>query len=276
MPSLNRPNAPDRLPSSDFGNLFDRPRAFRGSALASANSSPSPLSTPNNYIAAQRRGLRSSEGGNAYPGTASPLASPPLTIVRQRPKLERRSYYSDVIGVSPEKTNNIFSPSDEVPLIIEEDVVLIKKRTTSELSSAESRARRFLGFPGIRFTSGPGSEQPPNKARSGFKWKREFSGRWLEIRIGRKGQSAERSAQASGEATPIPLSHRSSMHLPLTQAPTLLEPEGGHRSSNVASDQRLLLLETQSPLQSATLTPREGLYCRTRRALGLKHDPIDP
>ena len=276
MPSLNRPNAPDRLPSSDFGNLFDRPRALRGSDLASANSSPSPLSTPNNYIAAQRRVLRSSEGGNAYPATVSPLASPPLNIVRQRPKLERRSYYSDVIVVSPDRINNAFLPSNEVPLIIEEDPVLIKKRTASESSSATSRARRLLGFPGIRSTSGPGSEQPPRKVRSDFKWKHEFSGRWLEIRIGRKGQSAEHSAQPSGEATPIPLSHRSSMQLPFTQASTLLEPEGGHQSSNGASDQRLLLPESQSPLQSATLTPREGLYCRTKRALGLKHDPINP
>ena len=276
MPSLKRPNAPDRLPSSDFGNLFGRPRAVRGSDLTSANSSPSPLSTPNNYISTQRRALRSSEGGNAYPATTSPLASPPLAIVRQRPKLERRSYYSDVIVVSPDKTNNTFSSSKEVPLIIEEDPVLIKKRTVSESSSAKSRARRLLGLPGIRITPGPGSEQPPSKARSGFKWKHEFSGRWFEIRIGRKGQSAEHSAQASGEATPMPPSHRSSMYLPLTQAPTVHDPEGGDRSSKVASNQRLLLPGSQSPLQSATLMPREGLYCRTRRALGIKHDPVNP
>ena len=276
MPSLKRPNAPDRLPSSDFGNLFGRPRAVRGSDLASANSTPSPLSTPNSYIAAQRRALRSSEGGNAYPATTSPLASPPLAIVRQRPKLERRSYNSDVIVVSPDKTNNVFSPSKEVPLIIEEDPVVVKNRTASESSSVKSRARRLLGLPGIRITPGPGSEQPSTKASSGFKWKREFSGRWLEIRIGHKGQSAEHSAQASGEATPMPLSHRSSMNPPLIQAPTALDPEGGDRSSNAAGDQRLLLPESQSPLQSATLTPREGLYCRTRRALGLKHDPKNP
>ena len=276
MPSLNRPNAPDRLPSCDFGNLFGRPRAVRGSDLTSANSSPSPLSTPNNYIAAQRRALRSSEGGNAHPATTSPLASPPLSVVRQRPKLERRGYYSDVIVVSPDKTNNIFSPSNEVPLIIEEDPVLIKDRTASESSSAKSRARRLLGLPGNRITYGPVSEQPPSKARSGFKWKHEFSGRWLEIRIGRKGQSAEHSAQASGEATPMPLSHSSSMHLPLSQATTVLDPERGDRSSNVASDQRLLLPESQIPSQSATLTPREGLGHRTRRALGLKHNPTNP
>ena len=275
MPSLNRPNAPDRLPSCDFGNLFGRPRAVRGSDLTSANSSPSPLSTPNNYIAAQRRALRSSESGNAYPAASSPLASPPLSVVRQRPKLERRGYYSDVIVVSPDKTNNIFSPSNEVPLIIEEDPVLIKNRTASE-SSVKARARRPLGSLGIRNTSGPGSEQPPSKARSGFKWKHEFSNRWLEIRIGRKGQSAKHSAQASGEATPIPLSHRSSMHLPLSQATTDLDSKAGDRSSNVASPQRLLLPESQSPLQSATLMPREGLYHRTRRALGFKHNPTNP
>ena len=74
----------------------------------------------------------------------------------------------------------------------------------------------------------------------------------------------------------MPLSHHSSIHLPLTQASTVLDPEDDDRSANGASDQRLLLPESQSPLQSATLTPREGLYCRTRRALGLKHDLINP
>ena len=276
MPSLNRPNAPDRLPSSDFGNLFGRPRAVRGSDRTSANSSPSPLSTPNNYNTAQRRTIRSSEGGNTYPVTTSPLASPPLNVGRQRPKLERRSYYSDAIVVSPDKSNNILSPSNEVPLIIEEDPAPLKDETASESSSLESRARKPPSLPGIRITPGPGSEQPPSKRRSGFKWKHEFSGRWLEIRIGRRGQSAEHSTQASGEATPMPLSHSSSMHLPLTQASTILEPEGGDQSPNVASDQRLLLSGSQSALQSTTPTPREGLYCRTRRALGLKHDPTNP
>ena len=276
MPSLNRPNAPDRLPSSDFGNLFGRSRAIRGSDFTSPNSTPSPLTTPTNYIAAQRRALRSSEGANAAPATNSPWTSPPLAAVRQRPKqAERRNYYSEVSAVSPHEPSNVASPSNDTPLIIEPEPVQPKNRTASESSSVSSRARRLLGLPGIRITPGPGNEQPPSKARSGFKWKREFSGRWLEIRIGRKGQSAEHSVQVSGEATPVPLSHRSTMQFPLTQASTVLDPEARDRSSNAESDQRLVP-ESRDPQQPATLAPREGLYCRTKRALGLKHDPIDP
>lgn len=284
MPSLNRPNAPDRLPSSDFGNLFGRPRAVRGSDLTSANSTPSPLTTPNNYIAAQRRALRSSEGANAAPVPTSPLASPPLAVVRQRPKqAERRSYYSDpsASAVSPpHELFNIPSLSSEVPLIVEEEEPTpLKNRTASDSSSVSSRARRLLRLPGICITpgTGPGDEQPPSKARSGFKWKREFSGRWLEIRIGRKGQSAEHSAQGSEEATPLPLSHRSTMHLPpLSQTSTIAGPEARDRSSHAASDQRLIPESRDDALQSTTLAPKEGLYCRTKRALGLKHDPVIP
>ena len=276
MPSLNRPNAPDRLPSSDFGNLFGRPRAIRGSDLSNLNSTPSPLTTPSNYIAAQRRALRSSEGANSNPALNSPLASPSPLVARQRPKqAERRSYHSDVSAASPRESSNISSPSYGFPLVIEEEPVPLKNRTASESSSVSSRTRRLLGLPGIRITPGAGSEQPPNKARIGFKWKREFSGRWLEIRIGRKEQSAEHSVQASGEATPIPLPPGSIISLPLSKASTSIDLGGHDRSSNAASDQRLLP-ESRDSLRYATLTPREGLYCRTKRVLGLKHGPIEP
>ena len=264
MPSLNRPNAPDRLPSSDFGNLFGRPRAIRGSEFASAKNTPSPLTTPSNYIAAQRRVVHSSEGANSNPASNSPLVSPSSLVARQRPKLvERRKYFSDASDASPRDSSNLRSAPSEVSQTIEAKPTPLRYRTTS------------LNLPGIRITPGAGSEQPPNKARSGFKWKREFSGRWLEIRIGRKGQSAEHSVQASGETTPVPLSQHSAIYLPLSEASTFTDLKDGDRSSNAASNQRLLP-ESRDPLQYATLTPKEGLYCRTKRALGLKHDPIDP
>lgn len=276
MPSLNRPNAPDRLPSSDFGNLFGRPRAPRGSDLASANNTPSPLTTPSNYVAAQRRALRTSEGANVNPASNSPLTSPTPFVSRQRPnQAERRSYHSEVSGKSPRETSNVSSPSSDVAFVIEEELVPLRSRAASESSSLSSRTRRVLGLAGTRLTPGAGSEQPPSKARSGFNWKREFSGRWLEIRIGRRNESAEHSAQESGEATPVPLSQHSTLTLPLTQTSTYRDHEDRDRSSNAASDQ-LLLPESRDSFQYATLTPQEGLYCRTKRALGLKHDPVDP
>lgn len=276
MPTLNRPNAPDRLPSSDFGNLFGRPRAIRGSDLASQNSTPSPLTTPANYISAQRRVLRNSEAGNPNPISNSPLASPSPLGARQFPRqTERRSYNSDASGASPREPSKVSSPSSEVPLIVEEEPVPIKDRTASDSSSLSSRTRKILGLPATHITPGAGSEQSPSKARSGFKWKHEFSGRGLEIRIGRRERPTEHSAEASGEATPIPLSRGSTIPLPLSQATTHIDLEGHDRSSNAASDQRLLP-ESRDSFQYATLTPKEGLYCRTKRVLGFKRDPIDP
>lgn len=276
MPSLNRPNAPNHLPSSDFGNLFGRPRAVRGSDLASSNSSPSPLTTPSNYSAAQRRVLRSSEGASSNQISHSPLASPSAFVARQRPKQAgRRSYHSDVSATSPRESGHVSSHSGEVPLIIEEEPVPLKTRTLSESSSVSWQNRGFLGLPHVRVTTDPESEQPPSKARSGFKWKRELSGRWLQIRIGRKEQSAEHSVEASEEAAPVPLSQCSTIPLPLSQVSTSPDLEKRDGSSNAASDQRLLP-ESRDSFQYASLTPKEGLYCRTKRALGLKHGPIDP
>ena len=275
MPSLNRPNAPNRLPSSDFGNLFGRPRVIRGSDLASPNNSPSPLTSPTNYTAAQRRVLRTSESASSNPGSKSPLASPFASVARQTPKqAERRSHRSDVSAASPRETSHVSSSSGEVPLIIEEEPVPLKTRTLFESSSVSLQKRGFAGSPDVRVTPDPGSEQPPSKARKGFKWKREFSGRWLQIRIGRKEQSAEHSVETSGEATPMPLSQHSTIPLPLSQVSTSSDLKRD-RSSDAASDQQLLR-ESGDSFQYASLTPKEGLYCRTKRALGLKHGPIDP
>ncbi|CAD6585648.1 MAG: accessory factor associated with RNA polymerase II [Alectoria sarmentosa] len=251
-------------------------RALRGSDLTSSNSTPSPLTTSINYLAAQRRVLDGSEGGNSNPIANSPSSSPSALVTRQRPKqADRRSYHSDASAASPREPSNVSSPSSEVPLIIEEKPTPLRHRSASESSSVSSRTRRLLGLPAVRITPDAGSEQPPAKARSGFKWKREFSGRWLEIRIGRREQSAEHLVKASGEATPIPLSQRSTIRLPLSQTSTITDPDGRDRSSHAASEQRLLP-ESRDSLEYAILTPREGLYCRTKRALGLKRDPIDP
>ena len=280
MPSLNRPNAPDRLPSSDFGNLFGRPHAIRGSDLGSSSSSsshPSPLTTPSN-IAAQRRALRFSEGSNAILAANSPLASPSLLVsARPRPKgVERRSYHSDASAASPPESSSVASPSSEIPFILEDESAPLTGRTDSGISSSVTLQARLLhDLSGTQITPSAGSEQPPRTPRSGFKWKREFSGRWFEIRIGRQAQSAEHSVQESGEITPLPPSHSSTIRLPLSNASTSSDLGAHDQSPNAQSDQPLLP-ESRDSSDYAHLTLKEGLYCRTKRALGLKHDPLDP
>ena len=280
MPSLNRPNAPDRLPSSDFGNLFGRPRAIRGSDLGSSNNSsshPSPLTTPSN-IAAQRRALRSSEGSNTIPAANSPLASPsPFVTARPRPKgVARRSYHSDASAASPLESSNIASLSSELPFVLGNESAPLRDRTGSELSSSVNSQTRLLhDLPGIEITPSAGSEQPPGAARSGFRWKREFSGPGFEIRIGRQTQPAEHPAGESGDITPVPLSHSSTIRLPLSNSSTSSNLGAHDQSPNAGSDQPLLP-ESRDSSDYALLTPKEGLYCRTKRALGLKHDPFDP
>lgn len=261
MPSLNRPNAPDRLPSSDFGNLFGRPRAIRGSDLGSSSSHPSPLTTPGNNIAAQRRAFRTSEGSNAIPAATSPLASPsPFVTARPRPKgVARRSYHSDASAASPPESSNVASPSNELLFILGDESAPLRDRNAS----------------GIQITPSAGSEQPPRTPKSGFKWKREFAGPGFEIRIGRQAQSVEHSVRESGEITPVLSSHSSTIRLPLSNASTSSDL-GAHDQSPNAGSHQPLLPESRDSSDYALLTPKEGLYCRTKRALGLKHDPLDP
>lgn len=249
MPSINRPNAPDRLPSADFGSLFFRSRALR-STENSSNTTPSPLTSPKNNASAQRRANRHSE-------SSSPLASPSY-IVSPRPlHIVRRSYRSEANGPS--------SLSNGPEIFEEAQPAQLNRTTSSDSSTVSARARRLLSS-GRRT---PKEEQPSREARRGFKWTRAFSGRWFEIRIGPKQESTEALKSVSGKTSddPIPF--------PLGHASTVSDRRRNERWSSAASDERLLSSETPDSSMEYKMT-KEGLYCRTKRALGLKREHIDP
>ena len=245
MPSLNRPNAPDRLPSADFGNLFFKPRALR---TPDANITPSPLSSPAN-LAIHRRKLRSSEGDKSY--SQSPLASPgAVTVQRRQQHAERPIYLSEtstrsgLVRESPRHSPHILVAAEE------------------ELTPRKP--------PSIA-----NDERTPGEARAGFRWTRDFLGGWLEIRVGRQRGSDEEEhnqepPRSEFEEASLPSITASTLHLPRSHA-TSIEESAGHASGHPQ------VSDTPDSLDSdSVFVFKEGLYCRTKRALGLKHGPITP
>lgn len=268
MPSINRPNAPNRLPSGDFGDLFFKPRALRVAEARSSVTTPSPLSSPSNFIQ-HRRTFRSSEARVSNP--SSPLMSPTLGVTQRRPLHTERPAHRSEASYRSEASRESGKSSSSAPNAIEEEPTSLKSRTSSAASSISSKARKTLGISELYDPSVLTSEdKPPREARIGFQWKRDFLGGWLEIRVGRQRESDQR-ARTEPENTTPPFSTAPTMRIPLTQASTIVDSTG-HASGEP------LISETPDSFDTvSTIGPlREGLYCRTKRALGLKRDPINP
>lgn len=269
MPSLNRPNAPNRLPSADFADLFCRPGALQASEARSSITTPSPFSSPAN-IPTQRRAFRSSDVD--FPTPSSPLASPlavprPLVPPRRLQHAERRSYRSESSAISG-SVRDVVKGSSHSPYAIKEEPISLKRRT----SSMSDKARKTLGFSDIVHPSLiNNAEQAPREAEAGYRWKRDFLGGWLEVRVGRQIEPDGGGSMAELEDMTAPLSSAMTMPRRLSDTTTIV------KSGSQNTKERLLPENPEDFDRNNTLGPsREGLYCRTKRVLGLKHGPITP
>ena len=269
MPSLNRPNAPDRLPSSDFGNLFSRPRALRTSDPLSPSSTVSPLSFPPNIIGAQprkRRTIRSSELGS--PNSNLPLVSPGIATAQRRPNLVDRDSGKPGTGNHSGECRKLAStPGD--PSNLEDGSTLMRHQSSSATSSKGIQILEISDA--VRAPECHNDEEPP-QARSDPQWKRNFLGGRLGIRFGREiGQTEE----PSEGVTPSSLSYITTLGIPSTASLTRVQTSNDHRWADPGSNQ-LLLEESPEESKSTVSAPKEGLYCRTKRALGLKRELTNP
>ncbi len=269
MPSLNRPNAPDRLPSSDFGNLFSRPRALRASDPHSTNSTVSPLSFSPDYIGAQprkRRTIRSSEFGSPNPNLF--LVSPGVATAQGRPNLVERDSGKPGTGNQSGERRNLASPSGD-PSILEDGSTLMQHQTSSAFSS---KGRQIPEISDAVGAPHPHKDEDPSQARSDPRWKREYLGGRLGIRFGREIGQTEEPLEG---VTPSSLSYTNTLGIPSTASITRIQTSSDHRWTDTGSNQ-LLLGDSPEEFESTVSLPKEGLYCRTKRALGLKRDLTDP
>ena len=268
MPSLNRPNAPNRLPSSDFGNLFSRPRALRASDPLSSSSTVSPLSFPPNPIDTQprkRRTIRSSEFNG--PNSNLPSLSPGITTAQGRPNsVERDSGRPGTSNKSGEYVK-LASPSEE-PTIREDESTLMRQRSSSAFSS---KGRKILEISDAVGAPNRHKVEELSQARSDPHWKREFLGGRLGIRFGREIAQTEEPFE---RFTPSSLGYITTLGIPSTASVTRGQTPSDCHWTDAGSNQ-LLLEESLKEFKSRISTPKEGLYCRTKRALGLKRDSTD-
>lgn len=265
MPSLNRPNAPNRLPSEDFGDLFFKPHAQRVNEARSSVTTPSPLSSPINPFT-QRRAFRSSDAD--LPTPSSPLGSPRVFTPQWRRPYAERSNYRSESSVKSGSSQDIARDSSGSPYAIEEESVPSKARR----SSISDKARERLALSDIDHpTLSSSVEQAPRNAKVGFQWKRDFLGGWLEVRVGRHSEPDDTVSRADSALGGPSL--RAGITTPRRGSDTLTVA----KSRSLSTDERLLPKTPDDFDTISALGPlQEGLYCRTKRALGLKHGPIIP
>ena len=269
MPSLNRPNAPDRLPSSDFGSLFSRPRALRASDTLSPGSAISPFSFSPNHILAQprkRRTIRSSEFDS--PNSNSPLVSPGIATAQERSNLVERDSGKPGTGNQSGQYRKSASRLGD-PSILEDGSTPIKNQSSSAINSKGIQILEISDA--VRAPDRHREEEPP-QARSGPQWKRELLGGRLGIRFGREITQREESSEG---VTPSSLSYITTLGIPSTTSLTKVQTLSDNRWTESGSNQ-LLLEESPEEIKSTTSAPKEGLYCRTKRALGLKREVTSP
>ena len=268
MPSLYRPNAPDRLPSSDFGNLFSRPRAARASDPLSPISTVSPLSLPSNFIGPQprkRRTIRSSE--SASPGSNLPLVSPGIATAQRRPN--SLEHDNDEPGTSNQSGEYRKQASPEDPSIREDGSMLLRAQPSLAFSS---KGRRILEKSDAIGAPDRHKVEKSSQARSEPQWKGEFLGGRLGLRFGREiGQTEE----PSEGFTPSSRGNSTSFRIPSTASITKAHTPSDHHWTDTVNN-RPLLKDSLEESESRISTPKEGLYCRTKRVLGLKRDSTDP
>jgi len=180
---------------------------------------------------------------------------------------DRPSYWSDARAISA-SSREVARGSSGSSYAIEEEPIPLKTRT----SSTSDRARKILDFSNIVNPSlVNNTEQVPREAKAGFKWKRDFSGGSLEVRVGRQSEPDGGRSKAHSEYMTLPLGTATTTHRRSSDTMTIAKS----RSQN--TDERLLPEPPEDNDTVSTLGPlREGLYCRTKRALGLKHGPITP
>ena len=138
------------------------------------------------------------------------------------------------------------------------------RSSCSSLSAASLKAQIFSKIPVLRIPPNATKDgRPPREAKDNYTWKREKSGHWLEIRVGRKRRYDDRRAIS---ARLTPRTHSTSSPLPLDHD----ELRSGRETLSVQSSPSV---DTNFS-KSVTTASREGLYCRTKRRLGLKNDPV--
>lgn len=130
----------------------------------------------------------------------------------------------------------------------------------SRKSSISERARRLLRISSSLKTANPRTDTEITEGtKASLRWKRQLSGRWIEVRIGRKSKSNGQSRTGSTDS--IPPDPDTALGAGAVQ---MNEDLTGASSSSIDVDQ------ISKGLRSTNASRIGGLYGRARRRLGLQ------
>ena len=160
------------------------------------------------------------------------------------------------------------SPPEDTS-VLEDGLALMRHQSPSAINSKGIQILEISDA--VRVPDSPKDEEPL-QARSDAQWKRELLGGRLGIRFGR--EIVQREEPSEG-VTPSSLSYITSLGIPSTASLTRTQTLSGARGTDSVSNQ-LLLEESPEESTSTVSAPKEGLYCRTKRALGLKREIVNP
>lgn len=220
--------------------------------------------------------LRSSEHEDDQPNltlVSSPVS--PKTIFTQRkiPRPSNRKAYSEaffrpqtwpedeiILPISsPRHVPNIVHESSSFSRITEPSEIALADLNATRSSSVSERARRLLRAVNNRKSSNATTidAERARHTNDDVKWKHEISGRWFEIRIGRKTQ------RNGGPRKDLE-----------DRAPEGSEESMATRTKNTSDTNDTIGPDSdKTPNQSILLDSgqRKGFYHRTKRLLGVKH-----
>lgn len=222
--------------------------------------------------------LRSSEHEHSDPSsTSSTPISPktvPKTVLARAKKASYQAQYSEssqlikgsrgsepTLSAPSRRAHNLGSEGNPQLTLTKPSVgglpiPLSLRRPSSILGSRAQKLLRInaRGSADSTKSAGDSTASPPKEAKNDYKWKREISGHWFQIRIGRKRPSEGLLRNNSEEATPA---------VPDTTM-TANTPLQGNSSTHKYSTPAL-----------PTLGQKKGLYGRVKRKIGLSQEPAE-
>ena len=256
MASLPSPSKFKQSPTLDADHPFFRAWALRTSKRESSDDvSPGSSPTPSGMAMGQRKGKR-----GELERFGSEAASSPLLYL-----IERTS--SPSIQDAPSEA---LSKEEPRPCKTKESVgSAVSGRTGSTASSGIGDCtRKLLRLSEIRRSRTASREsQPTQEARPGHRWYRELSGRWTEIKNGRKqhleGDLPSPSIGDPRESLEISASNQRSSAL-TTNSHSILEVVDNKTTKNAVSLHLKKEINSAAPEARANLTEKLGFYFRTR------------
>ncbi|KAL8727182.1 MAG: hypothetical protein Q9166_006219 [cf. Caloplaca sp. 2 TL-2023] len=234
--------------------------------------------------ALRTRNSEFSSTSDVSPGTRTPVTTPISPKSGARPRYHERPPSAGARSASSHGQSDEASQDRRVTAIQRDDsarkpssIIAYERRLTRTRASLDSLASRAssnastIAKRTLKLVKGPvltrtptGTSVRPPKAKNGVAWKREISGHWLEIRVGKKKVTDVESPDTNVNETP---------HAPYPTPKAAPHPGSGLSSVTAASkSQHSLNHPAHRSTDSSSLEgkPKKTIVDRTKRLLGIR------